>query len=126
MATEPTNRPVTMARTPRPLTEPDLARGPVTLPAVPLAPADPAAGPAGPDGPPTMTALLHALRRRWLLAALLAVLGAAAAVAAVWLILPPQYTAHARILVASRQGHVLVRTEDETDFSVFKNNQPAI
>jgi uncharacterized protein involved in exopolysaccharide biosynthesis len=82
---------------------------------------------AGLNTAPTLAALLRALRHRWLLATGLAVLGAAAAVAAVWLVMPPRYPAEARLLVDSRGKHgFLIRNEDETDFNLFKNNQAAL
>jgi len=120
------NQPVTLPNPFQPAEEAPAARGALALPGVvPLATADGSAGP-GLHGAPTLGALLLALRRRWLLASAVALGGAALTAAAVWLILPPQYTASARLRVASRTpGRVLTRNDDETDFTVFKQNQVA-
>jgi capsular exopolysaccharide synthesis family protein len=80
----------------------------------------------GLSGAPGLVPLLQALRRRWLLATTVALLGASAAAVGVWFILPPLYTASARLQVASRApSRVLTHNEDETDFTLFKQNQVA-
>lgn len=80
-----------------------------------------------PDGPPalhaapTVGSLLHSMRRRWLLATLLGLLGAFLGVLAVLYVMPPQYLASSRITVASRpEVKVFGQTPQEDDFAVYK------
>jgi capsular exopolysaccharide synthesis family protein len=123
---EPNNKPLSL---PRPTDGAEAAAPRLPLAgsgAVPLAAADAQSAP-GLNEAPTMTALIRAVRRRWLFAGGLAILGAAAAVGLVWSLVPSQYTAEARLLVDSRAKHgVLVRNDEETDFTMFKNNQAAL
>jgi polysaccharide biosynthesis transport protein len=112
----------------QPTTEAPALRGALTLPSVVgLAASDTGAAGPGLKAAPTLPALLQALRCRWVLAGALASLGAAAAVAILWVLIPPLYTASARLQVASRApGRVLTHNDDEIDFTLFKQNQVAI
>jgi capsular exopolysaccharide synthesis family protein len=103
---------------------------PVALPGtvLPLPGADRPAGPPAVSAAPTATSLLHALRRRWLTALLVATVGAAGAVAVVLQVVPGQYTAVALLQVTSRspaQG-VLGENEPPPDPNVTKSNQEAL
>jgi capsular exopolysaccharide synthesis family protein len=125
---DPNHKPVSL---PRPLpspAEPLGMHGSLALPGMfPLPAADPGASAPGLNAAPTMSALLQALRRRWLLATLVSVLGAAMAVAVVFLFVTPPYTASARLLIAARtDGGILVRNEDQGDFNLYKANQAAM
>jgi len=123
---DPSNKPVSLPRPFQSAGETPAARGGLALPGVlPLVGADTSVG-TGLNAAPTPAALLQALRRRWVLATGVALLGAAVAAAAVWLILPPQYTASARLQVASKApGRLLSHNDDETDFTLYKQNQVA-
>jgi succinoglycan biosynthesis transport protein ExoP len=88
---------------------------------------------AGPTGPaaltaaPTVWGLFQALRRRWLLAAGVALVGAAAGVAAILLLLPPKYIAQTRLQVFSRTdaAFFLPSHSEPTDFVIYKANLAA-
>jgi capsular exopolysaccharide synthesis family protein len=84
-----------------------------------------AAAPAALSPPLNALALLKALKRRWLVAALLGVLAAAAVGAAVWFFLPPaKYTASARLEMKSKpEGLVYDHPEAKTDFATFQPKQ---
>src|SRR5262249_52350208 len=89
----------------RPLTyapEPAPVGGARALPGSVVAATPDQAGAAAAGSVPTVGALLASLRRRWLPALALGLLGAAAAVAAVRFFLPARYQASALLHVASR------------------------
>ena len=76
---------------------------------------------------PTMSGLLQALRRRWLLALGLAVAATAAAVIAVFAIMPAKYPAQVRIHIAARGDiHVFGEGNDEPEFLLYKANIAAM
>ncbi len=91
---------------------------------------DPGAGPAlGPAAAPTVAGLLHALRRRWLLAGSLGFLGAFSAILAVLTFFPAQFDAHTRIQVASRPGPTLFTPgipSEDSDFLIFKASMASL
>ena len=124
---EPSNNPATLPRSPAPVAD-AAVRGALTLPGVmPLLSAETTGAAVGLHAVPTMSGLVKALRRRWLLASGLSLLGAVVAVAVVWFIVPPQFTATARLQVASRSPlNPLGHAQDDTDFNVFKLNQAAM
>jgi capsular exopolysaccharide synthesis family protein len=72
-------------------------------------------------------AILKALRRRWLAAALLGVLAAGAAFAGVWYFLPPpQYCAAVKFRIPSKPDSTLYEhPEAKTEFSTFEDTQVA-
>lgn len=121
----------TSANTPSAM-ETTMARAPALYgaPSIPVAPiAMPLAAPPGTGGPPglaaapTMAALLHALRRRWFIAGLGAVVAAALTVAAVFFVMPPKYLAEARLLVKQRTpGGLSLDQREDTEFNVYKGN----
>ena len=69
--------------------------------------------------------LLRALKRRWLLAATLGLLAAAAAAALVWFLAPVTYTAQT-FLVLSHKGSKIIGTDSDVDFSIFQRTQAAL
>lgn len=73
---------------------------------------------------PSMTTLLHAFRRVWKLALGLALLGSVVAAAAVWMVIPPQYTCSVVFRVLSRP--VTGSSEDEGNFSNVQKAQVAL
>jgi capsular exopolysaccharide synthesis family protein len=93
------------------------------------APAGDGDGPPGLSAAPTVTGLLHALRRRWLLATGLAVVAATGAVAAVFAALPPRYVVEARFFVAAGPETPLIIQaghDPHGEFIVFKEYQKAL
>src|SRR5437899_3353709 len=77
--------------------------------------------PPGLTGTPTFESLVQALRRRWLLAVSLAVMGAGLAVAAVLFFMPAKYAAQVRLHVASRgDARMFGEGNDDPDFLLFK------
>jgi capsular exopolysaccharide synthesis family protein len=125
---EPSNPSLALSAPYQPTSEAPALRGALTLPSiVSLAGSDGPGAAPGLKTSPTLPMLVQALRRRWFLDGFLASLGAAAAVAVLWFVVPPLYTASARLQVASRApGRVLTHNDDETDFTLFKQNQVAI
>src|SRR5262245_25641500 len=113
----------TMVRLPVPYTAPP----PAPMPPVAPQAAQASSGPPGLAAAPTMGALMHALRRRWLSAATLGVLGAALTAAAVFFVMPPKYLAEARLIVDSgRQPNIGIDRGADTEFVIFKANLPAL
>src|SRR5581483_7591836 len=89
----------------------------------------PGGPPPGVSAAPTFGGLLHALRRRWLIAVPLAVVAAAGAVVAVFTFLPPQYVAVMRYRVAQNPGRGVIYDEgggDTAEFLLFKQNQQSL
>jgi uncharacterized protein involved in exopolysaccharide biosynthesis len=80
-----------------------------------------ASGPPALAATPTLSGLLHALRRRWLLALGIAVAATAAAVLAVFLLLPPKYNVTMRLRVVAKQGG-----PEDVEFPIFKANMEAM
>jgi polysaccharide biosynthesis transport protein len=82
--------------------------------------------PAALSATPTLGALLLALKRRWLLAGVLACIAALLAVAAVSVLFPPKYVAQSRLEITSRsyQGFLIRNpAEREVDPTTFRANQ---
>lgn len=85
-------------------------------------------GAPGLSGTPSMSALMQALRRRWLLALGLALAGAGLTVAAVLFLFPAKYVAQVRLQVSSR-GEAPVfggGNPEETEFAIYKANMAAM
>lgn len=71
--------------------------------------------------PPTAGALFNALRRRWLLALLLAIPAAALAALAAWFILPPVYTAQTLLhLAATAPRGVFIDASNTSEIGAFQ------
>ncbi len=89
-------------------------------------------GPALPPGlsaAPTFGGLLHALRRRWVLGILLAILATSGAIAGVLAAMPAQYVSTLRFRLASRPDQKILTDgggEDSSEFLLFKANQQAL
>src|SRR5207244_3195693 len=84
-------------------------------------------GPGLPPGLTSMTSastLIHALRRRWLLALTAGLRGAALVVAALLLLMPPQYTSVTLLRLSSRAARGV--TDGDTDFINFQKTQQAL
>jgi succinoglycan biosynthesis transport protein ExoP len=87
------------------------------------------ASPPALSAAPTAAALWHALRRRWLAALLLAILGALAAMAVVVVLIPGQYTAVALLQVSARSpslAALLGEAEAPADPATVRSNQAPI
>src|SRR6185369_8492294 len=87
-----------------------------------------AALPPGLAGAPTARALLLALRRRWLLAGIVAVLGGIVAGVATWLGMPtPPLTAQSLLHVEAQPPAVVYqRGESRSDFQSYQRTQVAL
>jgi succinoglycan biosynthesis transport protein ExoP len=78
--------------------------------------------PPGLSSGPTMSALMHGLRRRWILAFSLALLGAASVVLVIMNLMPARYVVTPRMQVSSReQAAVFNEGGHEEDFLAFKS-----
>jgi polysaccharide biosynthesis transport protein len=77
---------------------------------------------------PTARTLLQALRRRWLVATTLGVLGGAVTFVAAWLLLPaPPHTARSLLHIAADQPRVLFKTSEyRPDSNAFRQTQLAL
>jgi succinoglycan biosynthesis transport protein ExoP len=120
-----TNTPVPVTQSGRALTE---TKAPRPLALIPVngtettAPAPPALS-AG----PTATSLLHSLRRRWLAAFLIALIGSMAAVAAAMEIITAPYRAAAIVNVTPPdRHHPVFQGEGEVEPKTFRDNQEGI
>jgi capsular exopolysaccharide synthesis family protein len=85
--------------------------------------------PPGLSAAPTFTSLMHALRRRWILAVPLALLAAILAVLAVFVALPPQYVSVLRFKINARPDAQVVWNpggDDSSEFLLFKATQQAM
>jgi capsular exopolysaccharide synthesis family protein len=82
---------------------------------------DAPSGPPGLSFTPTLTGLLDALRRRWLLAVGVALGAAALLVVGVFVFNPPRYIAGMRIRVNARQAGA-----EDVEFPIFKANMEAL
>jgi capsular exopolysaccharide synthesis family protein len=94
-----------------------------------LVPGKPSYPPAQPADTPSGTALLRALRRRWLLAAVLGTIVAGLVGAGVWRFLPPaKQTAFAKLLIPAHAdpGIVFEHPEAHIDFQTFQRRQVAL
>ena len=80
-----------------------------------------AGGPPALSATPTMSGLLQALRRRWPLALGIAAAATAAAVLAVFFVLPPKYNVTMRVRVVAKQGG-----PEDIEFPIFKANMEAL
>jgi capsular exopolysaccharide synthesis family protein len=87
-----------------------------------------ALGPPGLSSAPTLTALLQALRRRWLLALGLALTAAVTAVIGVFLYMPPHFVVESRVVLNSApdQGLFDAGPGGHVEFAVFKEYQKAL
>ncbi len=122
VATIPSVLETTMVRTPA-----LYAPSPAPMPPIAAQAAQAPSAPPGLASAPTMGALLHALRRRWLSAAMLAVIGAFLTAAAVFAVMPPKYIPEARLLVNSRESISIGADHREgTEFVIFKANLPSL
>ena len=79
------------------------------------------AGPPGLSATPTVSALLQALRRRWMAALGLALIATALAVLAVFTLMPPKYQVTLRMRIVARQAGV-----DDIEFPIFKANMESL
>ena len=106
MAPQDANRPEPTSNPPGPRPNPKPVAGRVPRPAArAVAAADPGAPPAL-NGAADFGALLKALRRRWLSAAVLSLLLGAVAAGAAWYFMAPDYTSVAMLKVSSQEGVV--------------------
>ncbi len=120
------NKPLTMSKVVPP-TDPQVS----TVAAAPEAAAPEAAarGAAAPAVPaaPTFSGLAHALRRRWLMAVTVAVVGGATVVFSVFEFWPAKYTAAVLLQVAARPERPLFDVgHQEDDFAVYKAHVASI
>ncbi len=99
------------------------------LSVVPSAPSGWSEGPAGPPGlaaAPALSGLMHALRRRWLVTASLALLGAATVVLVVLNLVPAKYRVVARLQLSSRAERAVFADDGpDEDFLTYKTNLAA-
>jgi capsular exopolysaccharide synthesis family protein len=88
---------------------------------------NPVALPPALSSGPDLPGLLNALKRRWFLALSLGLVCATAAAAAVYLLLPPKYTAFAQIHLDSIPPYVLNNPEPEAtrQFNTYQSTQAA-
>jgi capsular exopolysaccharide synthesis family protein len=72
--------------------------------------------------------LLHALRRRWMLATGLGLLVGGGLAALVWFLMPVKYEVMATLRVSATRQHVLGKSagSQETDFQTYKRTQAAL
>ncbi|HYV35735.1 MAG TPA: polysaccharide biosynthesis tyrosine autokinase [Gemmataceae bacterium] len=92
-------------------------------------PLPPTSGSAAFSTTPTVGALVLALKRRWILACTLGVLGAIGAVMAVSVAFPPKYVAQARLELASRPTKPIfdgTGGEPDTDPAIYRASAMAI
>jgi capsular exopolysaccharide synthesis family protein len=82
------------------------------------------AAPTGSSGPDA-SALFKALKRRWLLAACLGTVVAAAAAAGAWFLLTPKHTAYALVQIAAGEPQILNTREGRNDFATYQRTQAA-
>jgi len=76
---------------------------------------------------PNVLGLLLALRRRWLLAVMLGLVGAAVVGTAVWAVMPTTYTARSVLQVMANRPTILFQTpDDRQDFSNYQRSQVAL
>lgn len=80
-----------------------------------------AGGPPALSAAPTLTGLLHALRRRWLLGLALAAAATTAAVFAVFYLMPPKYNTTLEMRVVAKQAG-----PEDVEFSIFKASMEAM
>jgi capsular exopolysaccharide synthesis family protein len=80
--------------------------------------------PAALSGAPSVETLWHALRRRWLLVVLLALVGGAAGAAACWALVPATYTVQALLHLGSRS--ITVLSEPEAEAGNFQRTQATL
>lgn len=85
----------------------------------------------GPAQPPMLTAtpdamsLLKALRRRWLVAALLGILVAGLVAGAAWVLMPARFTAFALLQVSSKTSPLVDRGGNREDFLIMMKTTAA-
>lgn len=120
---DPKNQPLAL---PNSLADSNTSRGSLMLPPM-VAAAEVPLGPPALTAPPTVSGLLHALRRRWLLATSLALLGGLLGVLAVFEVFPAKYVAHSRTKVAAHADQKLFGpSPHEEDFAIYKANLAAM
>src|SRR5439155_26148949 len=124
LATVPAAAPATAPAEPAPSPPAPSSRGALALTGAPMVIADHAASaPPGLAGGPTLSSLVQAIRRRWLLAFGIALLGGTSAVLAVLSLWPAKYAASARLQIASRgDPGIFAQTDHDEDFLTFKTN----
>lgn len=74
----------------------------------------------------SLSAILHALRRNWLLGSILGLLLAAPLAAVVWSVHKLEYKARAQVRISPQQARLLFETADQADsanFKSYKNTQ---
>jgi capsular exopolysaccharide synthesis family protein len=84
----------------------------------------PPAPPGSLDSPPSLSLILHAIRRRWLAMLGLGLLGAALTAAAAWFVYPAKFSAQALLQVDSHGPRGSY--ESEADFLNFQRTQAAL
>jgi capsular exopolysaccharide synthesis family protein len=119
------NKPLLPAR---PGTPPDQTPVPGALTVTGAMPsAHPAAPPAVLSATPTVGALLLALKRRWPVAVPAAIVGAALALVAVYLVVPPMYVAQAQLKLQPQQSRPIVSSagvgEPDVDPVAYRASQ---
>jgi capsular exopolysaccharide synthesis family protein len=85
-------------------------------------------GAAALSATPTLSGLVQALRRRWLLAVGVAAVAAVAAAGAVFVVMPPRYVAEARFKVSAHPDVAVMgpNAADPTEFIYVKEYQKAL
>ncbi len=123
-----TNKPVPLPL--QPVTESNHVSAPLVLAGGTVLGAEPApAGPPGLSAPPTLSALMLALRRRWLLALCVATLGTAAIVAGLCFLFPAHYAVQAHVKLALYPRNPLISgygVANPHDAPIWKANQEGI
>src|SRR5947209_5893786 len=105
----------------RPPSDPGLSQSGFAAP-LGLPPAPPPSGPELSTG-----VILQALRRRWLLALCMGLLGGALGVAGVWGLMPPRYTSTALVHLSSHAPRDVFGVADgEDDFAPYRQTQIAM
>lgn len=84
--------------------------------------------PPGLSAAPTFAGLAHALRRRWLIAAVLALAALVLGIGTVFVVMPPKYAAQVRFRVMAQTpvSPVGIVVQEDPEFLIFKANQQAL
>ncbi|MCI0457431.1 MAG: hypothetical protein L0Z62_10720, partial [Gemmataceae bacterium] len=125
-----TNKTVPLPRPLQPVTDSNQLSGPLVLAGGTVIGAEAApAGPPGLSAPPTLSALMQALRRRWLLALCVAGLGTAAVVAGLCYLFPARYVVQAHVKLALYPRNPLISAygvSNHQEAPIWKANQEGI